>query len=622
MCGIAGVLREDGLPAGSREHDATKRMLAALQHRGPDGSGITLQGALALGHARLALTDTSAAGAQPIVAPRYGLVAAINGTIHNAAELRAQVGGAVAAGSDCAVLPPLFAAEGLNAFARLEGPFAAALYATHEQTLTLARDHHGRKPLFYARHEGWFCFASEIAALACVLPALRPDAAAIAATLRFGWCLPPRTLFEGIATLAPGTALQVRPAPRSAAPESPACIVQHAVLPRWRSAPHEESASNLLDHLQRAVDRRYAGLQRPAGVLLSGGLDSAAVLLCAARHGASAYCFAPTTAALDESAAAQTVADACRVRLQVVRSDFAPHEQLLLLTRMTGDAHCDPSTLQLAALCAAAGTDATVLLSGDGGDELLLGYRRHGIARAADGVARCVPAWLWNAAAFLAPRSRDRDGLRALGQGRHAFAALASLAPSQALAQVLCTDAPSTRNGATDPFAAWFPAISREDAAARAGAADLALGLAHGLMTKADRAAMSSGHEIWAPFLDNDVVQYCQALPGTQRRSLLRGKLPLRRELYAHFPASIVAARKRGFAAPLQQWLQRADTYAFAEAMLHAERDAFEGVLQQPAPALLRQRKVRALQPVIWAALSVAVALHTAKEASRALPSL
>ncbi|MSR74679.1 MAG: hypothetical protein EXS14_04305 [Planctomycetes bacterium] len=600
MCGIAGVLREDGLLAGEAEQALVERMLRALQHRGPDGSGTCLHGPLALGHARLALTETSAAGAQPIADLRRGWLVSVNGTFHNAAEVQRRFG-MDRAGFDCAVLPALLEQHGLAAFTQLEGPFAAALFETGPQRLSLVRGHHGHKPLFYARHQGWFCFASEIAALATVLPALRPDSAAIAQTLRFGWCLPPRSLFVGISTLAPGTALQIVAGQR----ESTLNLAR-------QDASHDPLTGGLLDHLQRAVDRRFAALVRPAGVLLSGGLDSAAVLLCAARHGATAWCYASADPKLDESSAAQSIAAACGVRLHVLRPELVPHEELQRLTRQCGEALPDPSTLQMSSLCRAIGDEATVLFSGDGGDELLLGYRRHGVARAAAGFGKLLPAALWNLVALCAPSSRHAAGLRALGLGPAAFASLAALAPPAQLSALLSHQAPDER----DPFTSHFKTALSEDAAARAGRADLELGLAHGLMTKADRAAMSSSHEIWAPFLDEAVVRHCQALPGSARRSFSRGKLPLRQALAAHLPRAIVNAPKRGFAAPLNAWLQHADTREFAGAMLSAEAAAFEGVLQVPAPRLMDLCSVRALQPVLWAALSVAVALHTAKVAT------
>jgi asparagine synthase (glutamine-hydrolysing) len=605
MCGIAGLVLGDGGVAGAREEAIVQRMLDTLTHRGGDGRRIAQLGPACFGYERLALTRPNAPPDQPQVSRGGETLSVINGTLHNLSELGLARQGRGAEGSDCAALAEGIADRGVHCLEQLEGPFALAHYDHSQRTLHLARDLFGRKPLFFAQLGREIYFASSPKALLSIGVSTALDPAAVAELLRNGWCIPPRTLHKAIRQVAPGEVLSVRGSEQTS-----------------RSLPWPEprrDGESLLHHLHRAMERRLATLQRPAAVLLSGGLDSAAVLCAAREHALPAFTWKTESATLDESSDAQLTAKALGVSLQVVTGLGDPFQALKALTDLSAEPITDPSTLQLSALAHATGTHATVLFSGDGGDELLVGYRRHRLAKLALGAARFMPRHALRALAHCLPDSRNKTALFALASGSHALQHLAQLAPDLALSAVLepgWLQEPS-------PIAVRFEQLCTTLGPARAAArTDLELGLRHGLMLKADRAAMASGREIWSPFLDREVVAWAWA---QHERELLRGsqgKWSLRQELAKHLPKRITAAKKRGFATPLATWLRSDEVQESARALLSQEAHIFSGVLRVDASELLRCARSPALQPVVWSALAIALAAQTAKESARPASSL
>lgn len=600
MCGIAGLVSEDGSKAGAPEETLLARMLDALQHRGGDGRRIATLGSACFGFNRLALTTPGVPTDQPHLARNGSALTVINGTLHDAAVPGAGAAVDTPLLSDCAAFAETLQQRGTEALHTAEGPFALARFDSRTGTLLLARDLFGRKPLFHARVGKYRAFASSPRALLSIGASPRIDTAAVAEYLRAGWCEPQRTLFAEIATVGAGEIL-------ASGPQG-----THSSSIPW---PQQEGGDDaLLPLLEDAVARRLATLRRPAAVLLSGGLDSAALLVAARKHGLEAFTFAAEPPARDESAAAARTARALGVPLHVVGGGLDPLRELRDLTATTCEPLPDPSTLQLAALARAAAAHATVLLSGDGGDELLLGYRRHHVARLATGPLGRTPAWIFAAATRCLPPSRQRTGLLALALREHAFPQLAQLAPDRELGRLLDArwlDRPSVLSAR---FLQHLPLLGPARAAARA---DLELGLRHALMLKADRAAMAAGTEIWAPFLDRRLVQRAFSL---DERALLRGRTSkwcLRRELETHLPRSITRARKQGFAAPLSAWIRDSERSGEARALLDAADDVFGDVLKRPARELLAVAGNPVLEPVLWCAFAVALAHQTAKESAR-----
>lgn len=606
MCGIAGEWSQDGGVDPAR----VVSMLDASRHRGPDGRGLWAHARVALGHARLAIHDLTPAGAQPLTSRDKNLVVVVNGTFHNAPELRAAEvarGYRFASRSDSEVLIPLYERLGRDLLPELRGPFALAILDRRAGSLFLARDRLGQKPLFVHRSGRGLLFASELRALLATRPdaSWRPDRAA--AFLQAGYVPRHETVFDGISSLPPGSFL-----------EADGAGVRTA---RWWTPPRAETvtpatdATSLLEDSLAESVRLRTRTERPLGVLLSGGLDSAAMLLLATRaRGTPVRSFTLGFGSRhhDERSAARETARALQSPHASFEFDAEPGPLVRELVEDTGELLADSSWLALALLCRKIRGHATVLLAGDGGDELLLGYRRHTLAALA---TRLRPPFFRRALAAAAPALpgvRLSRAVASLAEGPAAVLAdLVGLAPRRELRDLLD---PSVFPEA-DPLSAWYADLSPPtDGGEAAGWLDLQTYLAGDLLAKADRAAMASGLEIWSPFLDPHVVEALMRLPADVRLRANRGKAPLRSLLAPHLPPRALRRKKRGFGVPLVRWLRHGAYGDFAREVLGDTTPLFSGLLRDGDPLRLLRRMREGeddLAPLVHACVTLALFAQT-----------
>ncbi|MBL8732980.1 MAG: asparagine synthetase B [Planctomycetes bacterium] len=504
MCGIVGA-RHDWLVANGLDPAITMRdAVLALAWRGPDGQGFVRAGPWWLGCARLAIGP--AQSRQPLVRRGGRFVAVMNGAITNARELWSLL----LPGADRRVqLPndawlPLLAVERgrQDLLDRLRGHHAFAVVDTTTGTITTGRDRYGEKPWFTTEHQRGgapqlVAFASTPAALRCVGGAPPDGAARLGDWFRQGW-----------------TPAAAPPAPP--APPPPTTTDLRAAL---------------LASVARCVDTRV-----PVALSLSGGLDSsclAAALHTNGRH-VPAYQLRAAGARGDERDAATAVA--ARTRLELRRVDVGPEiaAALPFLTACAGLPLGDPSILAVHALARRAAADGVrVLLSGEGADELLLGYRRY---RA---LARRVPLGLLRA---LLPRWSMRTAARWLR-------AMAAPDPAAAL---LAVTPPAFAHEVLAPGLAATPAAAtphHHDRVLAARDEDLVGYLRQDLLPKVDVACMAAGIEARAPFLEGDCAAF-----GRTRTTL--GKRPLRTAFADDLPAEVLRLPKLGFALPLDRWFR------------------------------------------------------------------
>ena len=553
-------------------------MLDALSHRGPDGKGLWWRDDMALGHHRLAIHDLSAFGAQPMESDDGRHVLVINGTIHNAPELRADpacLRYRFRGRSDSEVLLPLWATHGMAMLPRLRGPFALAIWDTHEQSLVLARDRFGKKPLYWTRTaDDGVLFASELRALMAAGGDRRYDRTAAAAFLRTGYVPGHGTILDGVHQLPPAGWMRVTADGRESA--------------TFRE-PVSQSSQDFEENLRHAVSIRTR-TDREIGVLLSGGLDSTTIATLAARRGEHdaplrSFTLGFDDPRFDERPAAAATAKHLGLDHHGWRFDVAPGPLLQEIVTTTGELLADSSILPTTLICRRARDHATVLLCGDGADELLIGYRRHAVARWSQklGPARHLAAML----APLTPGVRRRQGVAALSRDpRAALADLVGLVPHRTLRPWLHPDL----RAAPDPLLASFADIDHDESGdGLASTIDLKTYLPGDLLPKIDRASMLSGVDVWSPFLDPDVAAWARA----QSPNELRGKRPLRallRKLDA-LPATL-QRKKQGFGVPLLHWLREGSYGAFAADVLGDVKAPFEGVLANAdaAPILDRVR--------------------------------
>ena len=536
MCGIAGQV--GGADARVAE------MIGALTHRGPDGIRVEEGPGAAFAHARLSIIDLEG-GWQPLHAAGSTVIG--NGEIYNYLELARdhQLTDVLSTGSDFEPLLHLYAREGEQAFARLRGMYAFCIIG-NDGRAWLARDPFGIKPLYIMEHAGGLAFASEPRAFfkAGLMQTVLDDEAA-KELLAFNYTLGARTMFQGLRRLAPGEVCEVRdgrivsnwrqpslPVPGRVASDSETGGEAWAGTPRAqpdpnfptpavsRPAPPRNGEGSLLRQLDAVLEDSVRVHQRsdvPYGLFLSGGIDSAAIATLMARLNArpvTAYTCgfegpnAGRGGAKDERAQAERVARALNLDWRETKfgeEDFwriAPQVAWAL-----DDPTADYATLPTYKLAEAAKGTLTVVLTGEGGDELFGGYGRYRRA--------LRPAWLGGRPAE--PRGGDAAALE------------------------------RWRAEAKPP-----PGLSRLQ---QAQWADIATWLPNDLLLKLDRCLMAHGLEGRTPFLDPEVAAFAFPLPDRWKVRGRYGKWLLRKWLERACPAAEPWARKQGFTVPVETWI-------------------------------------------------------------------
>lgn len=532
MCGIFGarwswLARVHADPAA-----AAAQALRVLAWRGRDGGGTLRAGDFVLGATRLAISDRRSR--QPLALRGGRFCGVLNGAITDARALWAELRPAMLRRRTLpndAWLPLLLCARGdAERLSALHGHHALAVVDAANDTLWLARDRAGEKPLFVVRD------GERVVAFASTLPALR--------VLGVPAQVPP---VERARCFRFGTVPQVQSAPGSLGVDD----AQTGVLAATAAGSHRLSATRrsplqFAAALGAAV-RRSADTEVALGLSLSGGRDSSclAAELTTVRPGVGAYQFAAVGSDGGERAVAAAVAAHCGLAWRPVEGGPELLDALPALTRCHGLPLGDPSVLAVYAVARAAAADGVrVLLSGEGADELLFGYARH---RALWWLPPCrlpVPELAgWST-------SRWARTLRALA-ARDPYAALLAVTPPRFAAEVLTFAAGS----ATLPSATAIDEPRPWTAAARlqrARAVDGAFYLRRDLLPKLDVATMAAGVEGRCPFLDPDVVAAAAALP----LGVAFGKAPLRAHYAPRLPAAVFAQQKRGFALPLDRWFR------------------------------------------------------------------
>ncbi|MBC8794082.1 MAG: asparagine synthase (glutamine-hydrolyzing) [Tagaea sp. CACIAM 22H2] len=516
MCGIAGMMTKDGTRPPQTAIDA---MLAAMAHRGPDGTGTHIAGDTALAHGRLSIIDL-ATGDQPLFAPD-GTALIGNGEIYNYVELRQkQPDFPYRTKSDCESPLALYVRDGADFANDLRGMYAIAIHDPGAKRLVLARDPFGIKPLYYAEDTRGFAFASEPQCLrAAGFGGEPPEANARLELLQLQFTTGRDTIFPGIHRLVPGETLIVHAGK----------IVERRrreALPAGApAAKSERDAAYEFDRVFEESVRLHQRSDVPYGMFLSGGIDSSAVLAMMARlneRPVTAFtAYFPETGAADERAAARRVAMAARAELievPVTRQDFLA--DLPAIAAAMDDPAADYAIVPTWALARMARKRGfKVVLSGEGGDELFGGYGRYRSAMR--------PWWMGGRAMR---RKGSFDGLDAL----------------------------------TIPAAAWRSGIAAAESLASgngrtrlqvAQAVDVADWLPNDLLGKLDRCLMAHGVEGRTPFLDPAVADFAFRLPDTLKVRKRWGKFLLRKWLSTALPEANAFAPKQGFTVPVQSWI-------------------------------------------------------------------
>jgi asparagine synthase (glutamine-hydrolysing) len=536
MCGIAGIWERSGKPV---DPAALARMSASLVHRGPDGDGIHLDGAIGLANRRLSIIDPTPAGGQPMHLPDRGLWITYNGEIHNYVELRRELesrGARFRTRTDTEVVLQAYAAWGAECFERFNGMWALALWDERERRLVLSRDRFAIKPLCYSVRGSRICFASEPKAIVAAFPEERePDRVEVAAFL--AGARPDRgerTFFDNVRNVTAATCV-----------EFTAEAVRHTRY--WRFVPGDETPKPDAEERFRELFADSVRLRMrsdvPVGACLSGGLDSSAIAgLVDVSPEQPMHCFSLRFDGWihDEHRYAAMAADA-RPGTFVVHW-VRPEARDLVGTMRKIVWHHDAPTPVRGRLgqwfvMKEAGRHVKVVLDGQGGDELLAGYSRFFIPYALDRLRRTAASSPARAGMF-----RDLADLAWIeSRSRLWFLARAPL-PYARRARRLRAKGP------------YRSRVNNElwDELTRDGLPEV--------LHAEDALSMAFSLESRTPFLDHRLVELCFSLPYTDKISGGWTKSILRRALADAVPAEILARRRKiGFSSPVTSWLRLDD---------------------------------------------------------------
>jgi asparagine synthase (glutamine-hydrolysing) len=583
MCGICGLVALDG---SAVDPTALARMNAALRHRGPDSDGTLVDGPAAFAMRRLSIIDL-AGGDQPIGNEDGSVQVIQNGEIYNYRELRAELerrGHVFATRSDTEVLVHLYEDRGPDFVRELRGMFALALWDARAQRVVLARDRFGIKPLYHRVADGVLSFASELKAL----PAGEIDLRALAAFLAFNSIPAPLSIWQGTSKLPAGHLLiwEKRGAPRLRR----YCRVSPAPAAATRAEDEGELAEELRARLRDSV-RAHLIADVPVGVLLSGGIDSAALAALAALESServSTFLIGFAERSFDELGRARLVAERYGTDHHelVLRPDAA--ELLPELAEVFDEPFADSSALPTYLVSKLAAEHVKVALSGEGGDELFGGYHTY----VADLLALRVGA-LAGAVRPLVELLPSSSAKASFDYKAKRFVRAAHLPPLErhhGWKEIFSADARAELlvdgdSALPDPIAvlrARYEETPDAESLARLQDVDLGVYLVDDLLVKTDRASMAHSLEVRVPYLDQIVAELALALPTRLKVRGLAKKRLLRKAVAPLLPHPILYGRKRGFSIPAAAWL-RGELEPFARDVLSPERVRRQGYLRPEA---------------------------------------
>ena len=570
MCGLTGQFD----CRGERNFDPAliQAMTDAVAHRGPDGEGVFNAPGVALGHRRLAFIDLSG-GIQPMALADQSLVIVFNGEIYNFPDLMAELKAAGAqfqTRSDTEVILHGWRHWGTGLFARLRGMFAFALWDRREQALILVRDRFGKKPMHYAAlPDGSLVFGSEIKSLLKV-PGLdrRLDPEAVEDFFTYGYVPDPKTIYAAIRKLPAASALIARRG-------RPFETLRYWNLLDDFPVTHTgtDAKAEMVALLRHSVKLRLIS-DVEVGALLSGGVDSSAVVSQMAGLEAepiSTFSIGFKEKDYDESPYAEAVSTRYHTRHKSQIVDPADFSLLPRLPSIYDEPFGDISALPTFAVCKLARQSVKAALTGDGGDEVLAGYRRYAFfaaqMRARGFIPDAVRRPLFSVLADIYPHGaslprylRAKTTFRELSLSpAEAYLRMVQALPNEVRAGFLSPDFRKSLSGydSGDIVLKHFNVDEKLDVLQRAQYADIMTYLPGDILTKVDRASMANSLELRAPFLDQELAQWAFALPDELKLQKGRGgKAILKQGMEDYLPNDLLYRPKKGFTIPVSEWFR------------------------------------------------------------------
>ena len=585
MCGIVGVWDSRG-----RRHideSVVVRMNESQHHRGPDETGKYLAPGIALGHKRLSIIDLKS-GQQPLFNEDRSVVIVFNGEIYNYLELIPELtslGHVFRTRSDTEVIVRAWEQWGEACVDRLRGMFAFALWDERQQTLFLARDRLGVKPLYYAQlPDGQWLFGSELKSLLVHGGLKRElDPQAVEEYFALGYVPEPRTIYTSALKLAPGHTLCLRRGQPAPEPRQ----YWDVRFTGTNTISAEDAQAELVERIRESVRLRMIA-EVPLGAFLSGGVDSSAVVAMMAGQSAgpvNTCSISFDDPAYDETRFAQQVAERYKTRHFVDRVETDDFDLVDTLAALYDEPYADSSAIPTYRVCQLARRHVTVALSGDAGDENMGGYRRYlfhlheerlrsvlplGVRQPLFGaLGRLYPKLDW-APRFLRAKSTfqslARDSVEAYFHSISVF--------RNDMRQSLYSPEFKRRlagYNASEVFHRHARKAGTDDPLALIQYIDLQTYLVGDINTKVDRASMAHALEVREPLMDHPLVEWLATLPTNLKVRQNETKWILKKAMEPHLPHNIMYRPKMGFAVPLARWFRGPLRDRVRQAVLHGE---------------------------------------------------
>ncbi len=618
MCGIAGFVDRRGDAA--RRAAELERMTVAIHHRGPDEDGVLVGDRVALGMRRLSIIDL-AGGSQPISNEDGTVHVVFNGEIYNFAEIRSELeadGHRFRTRSDTEVLVHSYEAFGLDLTRRLRGMFAFAIWDQVRERLLLVRDRLGIKPLYYwDAGPGGLAFASELGALRALPDFPRAlDAGAMADYLALGYVPDPASIYDAARKLPPGHRLvRERDGATTVAPYwSPLVEERHDLT-------EPEAAEEIRRLLLEAVRYRLVA-DVPLGAFLSGGIDSSAVVAAMARQmdrPVKTFSIGFEEREFNEAPDARRVAEALGTEHTelIVRPDVDA-----LIERVAGafgEPFADSSAIPTLLVSELARRHVTVVLSGDGGDELFGGYDRYrALSRRDVAIPAPLRALLRFAARRLPHGAYGRNRLLELSRstaGR--YAGMVATALGEAEGGVARPELAEAGRDLDHLLARWWDATEGRTTLTRATLVDAFSYLPGDILTKVDRMSMAVSLEARVPVLDHHLAEFAFSLPSSFKWGEGGGKKIFRRAIADLVPDFVLTKRKQGFGVPLRHWFKDALAWR-CDQLLEPRAAVYDFVLPGAVARLVREHRSgrRDHSAMIWRLLVLELWLAAERSAS------
>ena len=593
MCGIHGILALSGdLRFGV---ETLNKMGQVTVHRGPDDSGHFGDNSILLGMRRLSIIDLEG-GHQPIPNEDESIWVVCNGEIYNFRELRSELiglGHEFRTGSDAEVAIHAYEQFGLNFLERLSGMFGLALWDQRTQTLILARDRLGIKPVYYTHRSNHLIFASESKSILAV-PGVGPEISQIALReyLALGYVPSPLSLFDGISKLEPGTALIVK--------NGEIETHRYWALPRGVNKSKSDMAwiAEIRDRLSTAVKMQMVS-DVPLGAFLSGGIDSSSVVALMATHSREpirtySIGFSGSSGAgyYNELPYAKSVADAYGTRHREILVEPDVADLFPKLIWHMDEPIADAAFFTTFLVAEFAREDVKVILSGVGGDELFGGYRRY-LGDHYSRYLQMLPSWvrrrLLHPLAASLPSDRHSALLNFFRQAQRLVLAH-DLTPgeryrafvevfSEAQQARLFVDPP---DGFDDSLSRAFESSCDDDPLRQLMEVDLATQLPDDLLFLTDKMTMATSLECRVPLLDHELTEIAAGIPASSRIPNGQLKYLLKQAVSDLLPEEIINRKKRGFGAPLGAWFKN-ELAPLVQGLLSQKAIEGRGLLNWPA---------------------------------------